>query len=145
MKDNTTRSVTKKHGLTIMTGKLFFYRDESGVLRDFPCMLMSEDYRFEQLHAANTLLRTPAQQLIWKEVQDRVPYGPQDAGGGTVLRRSFELGEYFRLWLDRNAPGWGTASSTAGRTHPTIFFQKRGHALALCTEVDRLLKGMTTG
>ncbi|MAM38703.1 MAG: hypothetical protein CL949_09450 [Erythrobacter sp.] len=144
MKDNATRSVTKKHGLTIMTGKLFFYRDESGILRDFPCMLMTEDYRFDNPHAANTILRTPAQQLIWKETQEQVPYGEPGPRGGSIVRRSFEMGDYFALWLNRNAPGWGTASSTAGRTHPVIYFEKRGHALALCAEVDRLLKGMTT-
>lgn len=136
-----SRYVKKKHGLVIGSDNWFFYWDKDRNMHDFPCILGVKGFQFENGIAYAFRIRTPAQQLLvhfrrLKKGEYIDEFG-RDCEGQIVQEPS----RWLKNWLDNNAPGWGYPPPTP-RENMNLFFQKRGHAVALCKEVESILKGV---
>lgn len=126
--------------LVLAHDNVFFFLDGDGV-RDFAAMVWAKAYGFDQITSLTVGLRTPAQQLIWREARVALPVaGPEAAfdGWAPFARPS----DYVVRWLDANAPGWATAPAGRQDRNPALFFAEVAHARAFVAEVDRLLAGL---
>lgn len=137
-----SKYVTKKHGIIIGSGNVFFYKDENDEFHDFPCVLWASQLVFENTNSFNVRVRSPAEQLLW----DIKTYEEEDTLGVRSFTKTVRYCEpswSTRQWLDKNAPGWGM-QTREGRANgaPSIFFKKRSHALAFYQWLDSHLKGM---
>ena len=136
-----SRYVEKKHGLVIGSDNWFFYRDKDGEYQDFPCILSIRGFSFDNPRMYGHRIHTPAQQLLvhYRRLKkgEYIDVFGRDCVGQIVQ----EPGKWLTKWLDMNAPGWGTPPP-GPRENLSIFFQKRGHAVALCKEVETLLAGL---
>lgn len=134
-----SRYVTKKHGIIIGSGNVFFYRDENDVFHDFPCIFSTSSYSFDQINTFNVKVRTPAEQLIWDiEYHDVVEtFGSKEY----VSQRPYpEVSWEVRRWLNENAEGWGV--QLPENRSKSIFLKKRKQALALYDFIDSHLSGI---
>lgn len=137
-----SRYVTKKHGLIIGSGNVFFYRDDDGKHKDFPAIVWAQGLFFPRHSTAHTGLRSLAEQFIWDEGLEEAEPTIYDGITLPQFKHYRWLRHYPRCWLEQNAPGYGVREQPENG-HGTFFFAKRGHALAFVKMVTDHLDGMT--
>lgn len=144
-----SKYVTRKHGLVLGSGNYFYVYDTEhpeGVpeLRDgYRAIISTNRYTFDQIDILNVVVRTPAEQLLWKVQTHNVD---QEFEGVTYSspKRLLTLSPWFRTWLEKNVgalyDAWDTY--TWIERDPSVFFKRRGDALKFAQEVDARLAGM---
>lgn len=139
-----TRYVEDKHGMVIGSQNCFFYVDDTGEFREFNAILWARELTFDQVSTANVYVRSFAHQVIW-DVEYRKVEQTRELDGKSIMTahdvRVYVPTYFTRRWLDANAPGWGTPP--VGETYKpgTLFFHRRGHAVAFRNAVSNVLKG----
>lgn len=134
------RYVTKKHGLVISSGEIFFHRDRDGNLKsNYKAVVEVKSFNFDKINFQNMNILTPAQQLIFCELD---PTEEDSAWlNDTTIKTLVITSDYITNWLNTNAPGWGFRQRCPWY-FATIYFAKRTHAVAFCKHVEEVLKGM---
>jgi hypothetical protein len=129
--------IKKPHGMMIGRSNNFFYRDEDGDMRDFPCIVgISVLYfnRYSSLHAG---IRSTAEQLLF----DSVLVADTSLGDFKFHKTMYRLRPYWIGWLDENCPGWGYPPVKHADSVPSIFFSMYRHAKAFTEHVAYFLEG----
>lgn len=128
-----TRYVDKKHGLTIGSGNVFFFRNEQGIIADdWKAIVWAQSYDFTQLNSVNLRCLTPPQQIMWVINSD----GETKLSGTAVW------------WLEHNVSPVGDKWSTRPKPEnmeDVIFFRRRTDALAFVTWIEKMLEGIKIG
>lgn len=158
-----SRYVEHKHGLTIGSDNVFFVIDQQSeegepelVLPEgvksfregYRAIVRVRGYSFTQINSVNVRLRTPAQQLIWRE--KTLKWDQERVVGGVVMtlpyeRQYLELSKSVDRWLTTKVgpryESWDTY--TRGRRQEgCIFFKRRRDALEFVRFVSQMLKGI---
>lgn len=135
-----SRYVDKKHGVTIGSGNVFFYRDENDDFHDFNAILSLRRFKLDRYTSNNVHIRTPAEQLLWRfwsEQRDKEFEGHTLTNFVNLVEPSWAA----RTWCDKNAPGWGCRPPIDHDPSPSFFFKRRKDALAMSKWIDETLKG----
>lgn len=143
-----SKYVDHPHGLIIGSDNWFFFRDENDELQSgYKAIVWAKGYNFDQYNGLNVWVRTPAQQIIAKPTTIMEPTFYAGHPDFTNLPQENEvnvaiLRQSMVRWLDDNAPGWAVSVPKSNEREPTLFFMKRGHALAFVRMVCDHLKGI---
>jgi len=127
----------KPHGMVIGRSNNFFYRDEDGDMRNFPCIVSISELYFDNYTSLHAGIRSTAEQLLFDSVL--VPDGTM--GGHIFHKTMYRLRPYWIGWLDENCPGWGYPPVENSDPVPSIFFSMYRHAKAFTEHVAEVLKG----
>lgn len=131
-----SKYVTKKHGITIGSDNIFFYRDEKDYFHDFKCIVSISRLYFDGYSTLHVGIRSTAEQLLFYPEKIKI-----SRFGYSLDATCYRLKNYWVQWLNENCPGWGYPPMRENEPVPNIFFMKRKHALAFYNHIDELLKG----
>ncbi len=133
-----TRYVQKKHGLSIASDNIFYYRDTNDVFHsDFTSMVYTRDYKVPTPWGANRLL-TPAQQLIY----DPSVIIVKKEFDGTVFddeQYGFKPSRLVINWCNTNTPGYGHRGHSPRSDMTPLFFLRRKDSLAFVNFIESML------
>lgn len=158
-----SKYVDHKHGMCIGSDNIFFVIDKhhegepelvlpDGVedFRDgYRSIFFVKDYRFSQINSLNVFIRTPAQQLIWKDQSIDIDKSFNHDDEEINYKESFRyciLTNYVENWLNKNVGEkykmWDVRSRAQKCGTDCIFFKRRKDAYALMKEISRHLEGI---
>lgn len=129
--------IKKPHGMTIGRSNTFFYRDEDGDMRYFPCIVGISELYYDNYSSLHAGIRSTAEQLLFDPI--KVPDGM--LGDYKIHKTMYRLRPYWIGWLDENCPGWGYPPVENSDRVPSIFFSMYRHAKAFTEHVAEVLKG----
>jgi hypothetical protein len=148
-----SRYTTKKHGLILGSGNVFFINEQNppeGVpeFRQYNAVVWCDGYRFDHCDTSTCHIRTPAEQLIWSGRYQRETEFEMEGKKYPRLIFYRELMHYPRYWLNENVGAlhdmWDIRTLNDCPSC-TIFFKRRKDALAFCAMVAERLAGMHIG
>lgn len=138
-----SKYVDKPHGLTIGSDNWFFIVGDGDQDNrcDYRAIVSTKGYSFDQCNVLNCRIETPAQQLIWQEIEIET----DDENEFRRFKRAYVLQPWWADWLTREVgpirDKWDVRSHCE-TPRDSIFFKRRKDALAFCNRVDEILKGV---
>lgn len=125
--------IRKEHGLIIGRNNIFYYHDEDGDLRSFPCIVRVSGLHFVGRSSLHAGIRSTAEQLIFDPVLM--------LGSSGFHHTIYRLRPYWIGWLDENCPGWGYPPVINSDRVPPIYFPLYRYGKLFVDHVNHLLMG----
>ena len=130
------KTTLHRHGLSIgWDGIFFLYGDNEVIERsNYHAVVEVQGYVFDQINMVNVSLMTPAQQIVWHQLDFE----------------THTLTGYARQWLEDNVgergPQWYARATTKNQIWMEgILFRRRKDALAFVKWIQGQLAGMRIG